>query len=90
MTDFRTLERRFHLTDPMEPGSRQCRVCFRVVVLELGFIETTEQYVYVRCPHCSHSFPIRRTDADALQEQPTRPLLKLTRSDPGRGGGQLP
>jgi hypothetical protein len=52
----------------MKPGSRLCRVCLDVVVLELGQIETTIQHVYVRCPHCGGSFPIRHSDAEAVRE----------------------
>lgn len=74
MTDSRMLERRFKTTDPMTPGSRLCRVCLRVVVLEPGYIETTDQYVYVRCPHCGGSFPVRRSDVAAFQEHQTQTL----------------
>jgi hypothetical protein len=63
-------ERRFRLTDPLTPGSRQCRVCLRVVALELGYIETTDMHVYVRCPHCGGSFPVRHSDVDALKGGP--------------------
>ncbi|HVC71789.1 MAG TPA: hypothetical protein VNC61_16155 [Acidimicrobiales bacterium] len=73
MTDARLLERRFRTTDPMKPGTRLCRVCLSVVVLEPGFLETTVQYVYIRCPHCGGSFPIRHSDAQALMEQETEP-----------------
>ncbi|HEY7946522.1 MAG TPA: hypothetical protein VID75_02535 [Acidimicrobiales bacterium] len=72
MTDSRTLERRFRLTDPMKPGSRLCRVCLEVIVLEPGFIETTIQHVYVRCPHCGGSFPVRHSDVQALRESQIR------------------
>ncbi len=68
MTHSRMLERRFRLTDPMRPGTRLCRVCLEVIVLEPGFIETTSQYVYVRCPHCGGSFPVRYSDVQALRE----------------------
>jgi hypothetical protein len=73
MADARLQERRYKTTDPMAPGSRLCRVCFRVVVIEPGFIETTIQHVYVRCPHCGGSFPIRHSDTASILggESPT-------------------
>jgi hypothetical protein len=67
MTDARLHDRRYRASDPsLPPGSRVCRVCLRVVVLEPGQIEKTEIHVYVRCPHCEGSFPIRHSDVDAL------------------------
>jgi hypothetical protein len=44
----------------------ECRLCWRVIALELHHVEVTEQHVYVRCPHCGGSFPIRHSDADAF------------------------
>ena len=70
MSGARVHERRFRLTDSLAPGSRQCRVCLRVVALEPGFIEKTDMHVYVRCPHCGGSFPVRHSDVDALMEGP--------------------
>ncbi|MGD0380707.1 MAG: hypothetical protein ABSC30_12060 [Acidimicrobiales bacterium] len=32
------------------------------MVLEPEYVEATEQHVYVRCPHCMGSFPIRHSD----------------------------
>ncbi len=56
-------ERRFKLTDPaLKPGTRLCRLCFTVIVLKPEYIETSETLVYVTCPHCERSFPIRRSD----------------------------
>jgi len=56
-------ERRFKLSDPdLKPGTRLCRLCFTVIVLEPQYIETTDTLVYVCCPHCERSFPIRRSD----------------------------
>jgi hypothetical protein len=60
-------ERRFKASDPdLKPGSRLCRLCFRIVDLEPGHIETTPMYVYVRCPHCENSFPIRHSDIETV------------------------
>ncbi|HTZ07528.1 MAG TPA: hypothetical protein VMB72_00565 [Acidimicrobiales bacterium] len=53
----------------------ECRLCWRPIVLEHGHIETTEQHVYVRCPHCGGSFPIRRSDHQALLERPSLRLM---------------
>jgi len=36
------------------------------VVLEPQHVEATEQHVYVRCPHCRGSFPIRHSDFEAF------------------------
>ncbi|HVC69821.1 MAG TPA: WXG100 family type VII secretion target [Acidimicrobiales bacterium] len=59
----RVLERRFKTSDPaLKPGSRLCRLCFTVVVIEPEYIETTATHVYVCCPHCGRSFPIRHND----------------------------
>lgn len=65
MTDYRLLERRFRTSVPgLEPGSRICRVCLRILVVEPEYIETTALHVYVRCPHCDCSFPIRHSDVE--------------------------
>jgi hypothetical protein len=50
----------------LKPGSRLCRICLRVVVLAPEQIERTPMHVYVRCPHCEHSFPIRHSDLEAI------------------------
>jgi len=72
MTDVRLQERRYRASDPaLREGARPCRVCLRIVDLEPGFIETTAQHVYVRCPHCGGSFPVRHSDVDALLGRPT-------------------
>lgn len=64
MTDSGLRERRFRAaTSPLTP---ECRLCWRTVVLEPRHIETTEQHVYVRCPHCLGSFPIRHSDAQSF------------------------
>jgi len=44
----------------------ECRLCWRTVVLEPEHIEATAQHVYVRCPHCGGSFPIRHSDFDTF------------------------
>ena len=63
MTDARVHERRFRSWDPgLTPGSRPCRVCLKVMVVDPAGIETTDLHVYARCPHCSCSFPIRHSD----------------------------
>lgn len=60
-------ERRFKTSDPaLRSGTRLCRLCFTVVVLEPEYIETTTSNVFVRCPHCGRSFPIRRSDVETL------------------------
>jgi len=67
MIDTRRRERRFKTSDPaLKPGTRLCRLCFTVVVLEPEYIEMTETYSYVCCPHCEGSFPVRRSDVEAL------------------------
>ena len=67
MNDARVNDRRFRTWDAaLEPGSRPCRLCLRVLELEPSFIETTYVHVYARCPHCGGSFPIRHSDAHAL------------------------
>ena len=67
MTDARLHDRRFRtpLTS-LRPDSRLCRLCLRVIVLEPEYIEMTELYIYLRCPHCRGSFPIRRSDLDTF------------------------
>lgn len=65
MTDARVHERRFRTWDPdLKSGSRPCRLCLRVVAIDPGCIEATEVHVYVRCPHCGGSFPIRHSDIE--------------------------
>ena len=64
-------ERRFKTSDPaMRPGTRLCRLCFTVVVIEPQYIETTETHTYLCCPYCGHSFPIRHSDSEALSTPP--------------------
>jgi WXG100 family type VII secretion target len=63
----RRRERRFKTSDPnLKPGTRLCRLCFTVVALEPEFIEKTETHVYVCCPYCGRSFPIRQSDVETL------------------------
>jgi hypothetical protein len=65
MSDARSHDRRARMVHAsLKPGSRLCRLCLRVVVLEPEYIEMTDQYVYVRCPHCRGSFPIRHSDIE--------------------------
>lgn len=65
-------ERRFKTSDPaVRPGSRLCRLCFTVVVIEPEYIETTDMHVYLCCPNCGQSFPIRHSDSEALSTPQT-------------------
>ncbi len=67
MSEARLHDRRFRTSDPqLKPGSRLCRICLQVVEVEPDLIETTPMHVYLRCPHCSCSFPIRHSDVAAL------------------------
>ncbi len=60
-------ERRFKTSDPaLRSGTRLCRLCFTVVVIEAEYIETTPSNVFLHCPHCERSFPIRRSDVESL------------------------
>jgi DNA-directed RNA polymerase subunit RPC12/RpoP len=72
MTDARLRERRFRPPDPaLKPGSHPCRVCLRIVDVAPEHIEKTMMYVYVRCPHCGGSFPIRHSDVEAFPDHET-------------------
>lgn len=64
MSDSGLRERRFRAKTPVL--TPECRLCWRIVVLEPQHIEVTDQHIYVRCPHCSGSFPIRHTDIGSL------------------------
>jgi phage terminase large subunit GpA-like protein len=64
MTDSGLGDRRFRTASPS--STPECRLCWRTVVLEREHIEATEQHVYVRCPHCGGSFPIRHSDLEAF------------------------
>ena len=64
-------ERRFKADSDLEPGTRLCRLCFTIVVLKPAYIEVTERYVCVRCPHCGHPFPIRRSDLQSMEASET-------------------
>ncbi len=64
MTDARLRERRFRTGPPrLRP---ECRLCWRSIDLAPGDVEVTQQHVYVRCPHCGGSFPIRHSDMDSF------------------------
>ena len=68
----KTRERRFKSSDPaVRPGSRLCRLCFTVVAIEREYIETTDMHVYLCCPNCGQSFPIRHSDSEALSTPQT-------------------
>jgi WXG100 family type VII secretion target len=61
----RVRERRFKTSDPdLKSGTRLCRLCFTVVILEPEYIEMSGPHTYVSCPHCGRSFPIRRSDVE--------------------------
>jgi Zn finger protein HypA/HybF involved in hydrogenase expression len=64
MTEARLQERRFRAAAPS--ARCECRLCWRSVGLEPERIEATEQHVYVRCPHCGGSFPIRHSDIETF------------------------
>jgi len=66
MTGSGLAERRYKPSPPSL--THECRLCWRTVVLELQDVEVTEQHVYVRCPNCRGSFPIRHSDLDAFFE----------------------
>jgi hypothetical protein len=67
MTDARLNDRRFRTPHAsLMPDSRLCRLCLRVIVLEPEYIEMTELYIYLRCPYCRGSFPIRRSDLETF------------------------
>jgi len=67
MTYARLRDRRFRAPDPaLKPGSHPCRVCLRIVDVAPEHIEKTTMYVYVRCPHCGGSFPIRHSDVETF------------------------
>ncbi|HUY21605.1 MAG TPA: hypothetical protein VMV22_04615 [Acidimicrobiales bacterium] len=51
---------------PAPSLSPACRLCWRTIQLERGQIEVTDQHVYVRCPHCGGSFPIRHSDFEVF------------------------
>ncbi len=64
MTESGLRDRRFRTAS--SSVTPECRLCWRIVVLEPQYIEATEQHVYVRCPHCGGSFPIRHSDYEAF------------------------
>jgi len=64
MTTTGVPERRFRA--PAPSLSPECRLCWRPIDLDRSMLERTEQHVYVRCPHCRGSFPIRHRDVQDL------------------------
>jgi len=64
MTDPELRDRRFRAAVP--GPTAQCRLCWKTFALEPQHIETTDQHVYVRCPSCQGSFPIRHSDIESL------------------------
>ena len=69
MTDARQLDRRFRVSAPW--SRPECRLCWRAVDLGPELVEATPQHVYVRCPNCGGSFPIRHSDIETLRSRPT-------------------
>ena len=47
-----------------------CRLCWHPIEWTADRLESTEMHVYFRCPHCGAAFPIRRSDAAALEAAP--------------------
>ena len=43
-----------------------CRLCWHAIEWSAQHLETSEMHVYYRCPHCGAAFPIRHSDAAAL------------------------
>jgi predicted RNA-binding Zn-ribbon protein involved in translation (DUF1610 family) len=50
-----------------------CRLCWHPIEWTSEHLENTEMHVYFRCPHCGAAFPIRRSDAAALEGAPSAP-----------------
>jgi DNA-directed RNA polymerase subunit RPC12/RpoP len=46
--------------------SPSCRLCWRTIRLARQQIDVTPNHVYVRCPSCGGSFPIRHSDFEAF------------------------
>jgi Zn finger protein HypA/HybF involved in hydrogenase expression len=68
MTEARLHDRRFRVSGPrLRP---ECRLCWHTVDLGPEHVEATQQHVYVRCPNCGGSFPIRHSDIETLQARP--------------------
>jgi len=53
--------------EPAQASSSSCRLCWRTIHLTREHLEVTERHVYVRCPNCGGSFPIRHQDLDAFE-----------------------
>ena len=65
MSEARLRDRRFRATrSSLE--HQECRLCWRAVVVAPEHVETTDLHVYVRCPHCGGSFPIRHSDTEGF------------------------
>lgn len=79
MADARLHDRRLRIQQTsLDPRSRLCRLCWRVVVIEPEFIEMADQFVYVRCPHCTGSFPIRQGDVEMFRHHETSLIPEAT------------
>lgn len=39
-----------------------CRLCWKPITIEARHIEEDPPHVYLHCPNCGHSFPIRGSD----------------------------
>jgi uncharacterized C2H2 Zn-finger protein len=66
-------DRRFRPPSPLSTPT--CRLCWRAIDLERGVMEPTEGHVYLRCPHCGGSFPIRSSDYQAFIDRHPLRLL---------------
>lgn len=41
---------------------RNCRLCWKPITVDARFVEEEPPRTFFRCPHCTHAFPIRRSD----------------------------
>ena len=48
---------------------RYCRVCWKPITMEDRYLDEAEGYTYFRCPHCGSSYPVRRTDVEAIHRR---------------------
>ena len=52
---------------------RNCRLCWKPIVIDARFVEEEPPRVFFRCPHCGHAFPIRRSDIPRTTASATAP-----------------
>ena len=48
-----------------------CRLCWHPIEWSAEHLERTEMHALYRCPHCGAAFPIRQSDAVALEGDPS-------------------